>query len=90
MTSTTLQASHLFDISGFVALVTGGGTGIGLMVRRFNTSTLVLREARTYLRLQIARGLASNGARVYITGRRKEVLEQAAQGINDVEGSLVP
>ena len=28
-----LQASQLFDISGFTALVTGGGSGIGLMVR---------------------------------------------------------
>src|SRR5882724_2527890 len=32
MAATNLQASHLFDLSGFVALVTGGGTGIGLMV----------------------------------------------------------
>jgi len=69
MAATTLKAAQLFDLSGFVACVTGGGTGIGLM---------------------IARGLASNGARVYITGRRKEVLEQAAQSINDVKGSLVP
>ncbi|KAF8588555.1 short-chain dehydrogenase [Ramaria rubella] len=66
----SLQASRLFDISGFTALVTGGGTGIGLM---------------------IAKGLASNGARVYITGRRKEVLEQAAAAQQpDLKGSLVP
>ena len=27
-----LKASKLFDISGFSAVVTGGGTGIGLMM----------------------------------------------------------
>ncbi|KAF8516297.1 short-chain dehydrogenase [Hysterangium stoloniferum] len=57
----SLQASQLFDVSGFVAIVTGGGTGIGLM---------------------IARGLASNGACVYITGRRKDVLDKVVEESN--------
>lgn len=29
-TSEELKASKLFDVSGFTAMVTGGGTGIGL------------------------------------------------------------
>ncbi|GJJ14417.1 hypothetical protein Clacol_008681 [Clathrus columnatus] len=66
-----LKTNVLFDISGFVAVVTGGGTGIGLM---------------------IAKGLASNGARVYITGRRKEVLDKAAKLADQQEysGSIIP
>ena len=48
----------LFDLSGHVALVTGGGSGIGLMM---------------------AQTLATNGARVYITGRTKEKLDRAVQ-----------
>ena len=64
----SFAAKALFDLSGRVAVVTGGGTGIGYM---------------------IARGLASNGAKVYITGRRFEVLQKAASGFSGA-GSLVP
>lgn len=66
-----LKSQALFDVSDFVAVVTGGGTGIGLM---------------------IAKGLASNGARVYITGRRAEVLDKAAKLTDGEEysGSIIP
>ena len=47
----------MYDLSGRVALVTGGGTGIGLMC---------------------AQGLAACGAKVYITGRRLDVLEKVS------------
>lgn len=53
---TSMDAQHLFDLEGSIALVTGGGTGIGLMA---------------------AKTLAANGAKVYITGRRQNVLDNA-------------
>ena len=53
----SFRLEKLYDLKGRVALVTGGGTGIGW---------------------HIALGLAESGAKVYITGRRKEVLEKAA------------
>ncbi|KAJ2906512.1 hypothetical protein MKZ38_001493 [Zalerion maritima] len=56
-----LQAVNLFNVNGIVAVVTGGGSGIGFM---------------------IANALANNGAkRVFIAGRRLDVLNDAARRI---------
>ncbi|KAG8686320.1 hypothetical protein FRC08_012567, partial [Ceratobasidium sp. 394] len=64
-----LATSKVFDVSGLVVLVTGGGTGIGLMM---------------------AKGLATNGAKVYIGGRRKEVVEKvAAEHSGGITGQLI-
>ncbi|GAP85009.2 putative short-chain dehydrogenase protein [Rosellinia necatrix] len=62
-----LSAAALFDLKDWVVVVTGGGTGVGLMM----TQTL-----------------AANGARVYITGRRADVLETSARihGTRDTLG----
>ncbi|KAI0539059.1 short chain dehydrogenase [Xylaria digitata] len=58
-----LSAANLFNVKGLVAVVTGGGTGIGLM---------------------ITKALAANGAaKVYILGRRLNVLQEAASGIGN-------
>lgn len=66
----SLSAEHLFSVKGKIALVTGGGSGIGLMA---------------------AKGLAANGAKVYIVGRRKELLEKVAKENNGIlSGSLHP
>ena len=40
-----LKISKLFDVSSFAAVVTGGGTGIGLMI----TQALVANGARVYI-----------------------------------------
>ncbi|CAE6447613.1 unnamed protein product [Rhizoctonia solani] len=65
-----LQIDKVFGVSGLVALVSGGGTGIGLMM---------------------AKGLAANGAKVYIGSRRKEVVEKAAAEHSvGLSGKLIP
>ncbi len=51
-----LSIQSLFNIKNWVCVVTGGGTGLGLMT---------------------ANALASNGAKVYVTGRRVEKLKEA-------------
>lgn len=65
--SADLTAQSLFSIKGWVCVVTGGGTGLGLIT---------------------ANALASNGAKVYITGRRVEKLK-AAETQHASGGSIV-
>ncbi|WWC99642.1 hypothetical protein V866_006546 [Kwoniella sp. B9012] len=69
--SDALSIPKLFDVKGWVAVVTGGGTGLGLVT---------------------AAALAANGAKVYITGRRLEPLEQAAKEASPKQGGgqLIP
>ena len=67
-TNEQLKASALFSIHDFTAIVTGGGTGIGLM---------------------ITQALCSNGAKVYITGRRSEALDSVVKQYNTGAGSII-
>ena len=55
-----LDKDSLFDVSDCIAVVTGGGSGIGSMM---------------------ANALAANGAKVYILGRRLDVLQEAARSM---------
>jgi NAD(P)-dependent dehydrogenase (short-subunit alcohol dehydrogenase family) len=64
-----LKGSKLFDVSHVTALVTGGGTGIGLM---------------------ITQALVANGAKVYITSRRDEVLQKTEDLYNTGPGQIIP
>lgn len=59
--------NYLGDVAGLVVVVTGGGTGLGLM---------------------ISKALALNGAKVYITGRRREKLEEAVKLVGN--GNIIP
>lgn len=64
-----LTGSKLFDVSHVTALVTGGGTGIGLM---------------------ITQALVANGAKVYITSRREEVLKKTEDLYSSGPGKIIP
>jgi len=59
-----LTSPEIFNVKGYKCVVTGGATGIGLM---------------------ITQGLVRNGAKVYITGRRKEVLDVAVRAYSSPE-----
>ena len=62
------RSDSMYDLSGRVALVTGGGTGVGL---------------------KCAQGLAACGAKVYITGRRLDVLEKASAAWDKQIGGVI-
>lgn len=64
-----LKGSKLFDVSHVTAVVTGGGTGIGLM---------------------ITQALVANGAKVYITSRRDEVLKKTDELYDSGPGKIIP
>ncbi|PSS03483.1 hypothetical protein BD289DRAFT_457908 [Coniella lustricola] len=74
MASTTSAnpVADIFSVKGMVALVTGGGTGIGLMI------TKALAQA--------------GAAKIYIAGRRLNVLEAAAAQITPLapETAIIP
>ncbi|KAM0801245.1 hypothetical protein BDR22DRAFT_804941 [Usnea florida] len=64
----SLSAANLFNVNKLVAVITGGGSGIGLMMTK---------------------ALALNGAhKVYIIGRRREVLEAATR--ESPHGNIIP
>lgn len=63
-----LKANNLFDFFNYSAIVTGGGSGIGLM---------------------ITQSLVANGAKVYITGRRKEALNTVVEKYSTGPGEIV-
>ncbi|KAJ2892038.1 hypothetical protein GGI21_002820 [Coemansia aciculifera] len=58
-----MDIQSLFSVKGKVALITGGGSGIGLM---------------------IATGFVKNGAKVYITSRKAQVLERVASELTQM------
>ncbi|KAK7037470.1 hypothetical protein VNI00_010962 [Paramarasmius palmivorus] len=67
--SSTLHASNWSNLQGKTALVTGAGTGVGLI---------------------IAKGFAVHGAKVYITGRREDVLKSAVEKHPDLNLVALP
>lgn len=73
--SSNLHVSALTDLTGRVALVTGGGTGMCVFIKLSNFNGNNYHDIRG---LMIAKGLASNGAIVYIGGRRVDVLGEAS------------
>lgn len=72
--------ADLTDVTGLVAVVTGGTRAdkFGCHLLHCTNIHESYCTGGTGLGLTIAQALESNGAKVYITGRREEKLRQAA------------
>ncbi|KIY68978.1 NAD(P)-binding protein [Cylindrobasidium torrendii FP15055 ss-10] len=76
-----------FALQNQIALVTGAGTGVWAIHVNLHCVAIYLLCSG----LIIAKALASQGAKVYIAGRRAHVLENAAASVNIVgPGKVVP
>lgn len=67
-TPADLEAATLFQVKGYVAVISGASSGIGLMA---------------------AQTLAANGARVYIIGKREEILDTVSEKYSS-NGQIIP
>jgi NAD(P)-dependent dehydrogenase (short-subunit alcohol dehydrogenase family) len=92
-----LTKQDLFDCTGLVAVITGGGTGMYrqhildiihnlLFINPFANSMETLIYSG--IGLVMARALEANGATVYIIGRRKDKLDEAAATAQ--HGNIIP
>lgn len=81
--SAPINVESLFSVKGMVALVTGGGTGQSHPSFTPFFLPAAILTTTPGIGLMIAKALAEAGAaRVYIVGRRTDVLQSAAASIN--------
>jgi hypothetical protein len=76
----SLNVAELFDVKGRVALVTGGSSGVGLMIAKVKGLTSELRSKLTVL----VQGLVFNGSKVYVTALPTDDIDRCIAELNDI------
>lgn len=87
----SFRLENIYDLRGRIALVTGGGTGIGWMIA-LGLAANGAKGVSWYI-FDFARTVElKHNVVVYISGRRREVLEKAVASFKqeDGAGSIIP
>jgi hypothetical protein len=79
-TDASFNIQSAFGVEGLIAVITGGGTGTSLRIAI--SAQLTFNPLGSGIGLMMAKALESNGATVYIVGRRLEALQKAASEHN--------
>ena len=74
---TSLSTFDLFNVKGRVAVVTGGSSGIGLMISKVRR-----RSEVPGMRINVLQGLVTNGARVYLLALPSDPIAEIVQDLN--------
>jgi hypothetical protein len=75
------EVNNLFSVKGRVALVTGGSSGIGLMIAKVSS---ILETWKTPA--DFDQGLVTNGAKVYVCGLPSDPIKETVHELNQLTG----
>ncbi|CAK7232006.1 hypothetical protein SCUCBS95973_008115 [Sporothrix curviconia] len=80
----SLPLQDLFSVKGYVAVVTGGSSGLGFMICKVNTPVfqLIKDVERQLTSLLVHKGLVRNGAKVYVVALPSEPIDECVAELN--------
>lgn len=85
----SLDVSQLFGVRGYVALVTGGSSGLGFMIckvssRRLSCNNSTCPVSSSSVLVILLQGLVTNGAKVYLVSLPSEPIDERVNELNEL------